>query len=216
MLYVWYFSPYRKWRGVLAHWSGGTVWLLWPAPSQTSRNLVSMTWMRLPSRSYLHLSPHWHCAAPHTSLSPSPDRYDSHKHKHFKHKNFMCNIYIRTVKIQPILVSQVHNQIIWTRVTRSWHLTSDYTIFILNLAWGLYFCRQFSFYEKNPLNNRFGTSNETKDKTQNKQNISFICFLSDSFFIDCMYVCSLVSRPLFLRCRLFLCTLQHWLGKVCL
>lgn len=54
-----YFVTYRRWREALAAWSGGTVWLRWPALSQTSRNPASMTWTRLPSKSCLPRSPQW-------------------------------------------------------------------------------------------------------------------------------------------------------------
>lgn len=77
--------PCRRLRGALAVWLEGTVWLLWPVLSQTSRNHASTTWTRPPSRSCHPLCPHWPSAALHTFLSPWPDRWDYWRLYIFKH-----------------------------------------------------------------------------------------------------------------------------------
>lgn len=143
--------PCRRWSGVLAPWSGGTAWPLWPAPSPTSRNLASTTWTRLQSRSCPPLWPHWPSAAPHTSPSPWLDRW----------------------------------------VTRSWrflsHLKVDSDIRSLQCM-----MRHIGHHKSNRAH--------------------FFCL-----FPLCMCIHSLVSHRLFLCHHLFLlCSLQHWLGKVCL
>lgn len=60
-----------------------------------------MIWTSLPFRRFLHQSPRWHSAAPHTFLLLWLDRYNSHKHTgtHFKTS---CILYLVMTRNQVV------------------------------------------------------------------------------------------------------------------